>query len=161
MPQQLEQILIALFPFLLIGAFLWVFGWMAFMLWRRKIRGPHFPDRSEVNILFEERWTSGRSHRSLFTRLGGANNCLCVTVTEDELWVAAHFPFSALGAQFDLDHRIRRDAITKIEQNRKMICISFALDDGNERRIDLCLRNLDQFRTVLQDDVTSGDADAG
>jgi len=155
-PQQLEQILIAVFPFLVVGAFLWVFVCTVFMLWRRKIRGPHFPDRSEVNILFEERWTSGSSHKSRYTRLGGANNCLRVTVTDDELWVAPHFPFSAFAAQFDLDHRVRRDAITNVEQNGRMIHVTFAVDDGVERLIVLRLRNADRFCAVLQSDVGGG-----
>ncbi len=133
---------------------------MGYMLWRRKIRGPHFPYRNEVNILFEERWTSGRSHKSLFTRLGGANNCLRVTVTEDELWVAPHFPFSAFAAQFDLDHRVRRESITNIEQKRKMTCVTFSIDDGNERTIDLRLRNADRFRTILKSELANGDKNA-
>jgi hypothetical protein len=62
-PQKLEQLFIDYFPFLVIAAFLWTFGNMAYMLWRRSIRGPHFPHRNTVNILFEERWTSGSSHK--------------------------------------------------------------------------------------------------
>jgi hypothetical protein len=160
MPQQFQQILILVFPFLFVGAVCWVFAGMVLMLWRRRAHGPHFPDRNEVNILFEERWTSGCSHKSLFTRCGGANNCLRVTVTDDELWVAPHFPFSAFAARFDLDHRVRRDAITKIEQNGRTVRVSFALDDCEERMLSLRLRNADRFCTMLQSDVASTEANA-
>lgn len=140
---------------LFVGAFLWVFGCMAFMLWRRKNREPHFPDRDEVNILFEEHWTSGNSHKSLFTRLGGADHCLCVTVTDDELWVAPHFPFSAFAAKFDLDHRVHRDTITSVEQNGKKTRVTFAIEDGDQRTITLRLRNADRFRAALQSGVAN------
>jgi hypothetical protein len=95
LPEQLQQFLIAVFPFVFVGALLWVVGCMAFVLWRRKIHGPHFPEHNKVNVLFEEIWTSGNSHKSLFTRMGGANNCLRVTVTDDELWVTPS-DFSAM-----------------------------------------------------------------
>lgn len=150
MPQQLEQFLTGVFPFLFVAAFVWVFGCIAFMLWRHKARGVRFPNRNDVNVLFEERWASGRSYKSLFTRFGGASNCLRVTVTEDELWVTLRFPFSAMAAQLDLEHRIPRDAITKIEQNHKIVSVVFTLDVGEERRIDLQLRKADQFLAALQ-----------
>lgn len=126
------------------------------MLWRRKIRGPHFPNRSEVNILFEERWTSGSSHKSLFTRFGGASNCLRVAITDDELWMALHFPFIAFSARLDLDHRICRNTITNIEQRGKLVRVTFTLDDGDARMIALRLRNDDQFVAVLRSDAASG-----
>ena len=128
---------------------------MAFMLWRRKVRGPHFPARDEVNILFEERWTSGNSNKSLFTRLGGANNCLRVTVTEEELWITPHFPFNALAARIDLDHRVRREAITQVEPNGRIVQVTFALDDGTERMVGLRLRNVEQFCSILSKDSTA------
>jgi hypothetical protein len=88
--------------------------------------------------------------------LGGANNCLRVTVTDDELWVAPHFPFSGFAGQIDLDHRVLRDAITNVEQNGKIVRVTFALDDDDERMIALRLRNADRFCEVLQSDVASG-----
>ena len=106
--------------------------------------------------MFEERWTSGNSHKSLYTRLGGASNCLCVTVTDEELWVAPHFPFSALAAHFDLDHRVRRDAITNVEQDGKIVRVTFSLDDGVERTLALRLRNPERIVADLQSDVADG-----
>jgi hypothetical protein len=153
MPQWMQQFVRDNFLLLWAAAVAWCVGGMAFMLWRRRVRGPHFPDRDQVNILFEERWTSGRSFKSLFTRLGGANNCLRVTVTDDELWIAPHFPFSAFAGKFDLDHRISRDAITRIEQNGRRITIEFALDAGEVRRVELRLRSPDGFRTAIEDTV--------
>jgi len=156
LPQQFQQLLIDIFPFLLVGAVVWVIGCMAFTLWRRKIHGLHFPDRNDVNILFEERWTSGNSHKSLFTRMGIANNCLRVVVTDDELWVVPHFPFSAFAGLFDWDHRAHRDAITNVKQNGKKVLVTLELADGEERMMELRLRNADRFCQVLKSAVASG-----
>jgi hypothetical protein len=121
------------------------------MLWRRKVHGPQFPSRDDVNVLFEERWTSGSSHKSLFTGMGGANNCLRIIVTDNELWIAPHFPFSAFAATFDLDHRVRCDAITNIERNGKTVRITFVVDElGSERTLSLRLRNAERFCSMLQ-----------
>jgi hypothetical protein len=157
MPQKFQQFLNDNFAYLFVGAFLWSSFCIAFMLWRRKIRGPHFPDFTTENVLFEERRTSGCSHKSLFTRMGGASNCLRVAVTDKDLWITPHFPFSAFAAPLDLDHRIRRDSITKVERKGRTVRITFIQDDGEERMIELRLRNADQFLAVLQPSVADGD----
>ena len=151
MLQQLQKVLSEAFRYLVIVAFVWAFGYMAFMFWRRRSHGPRLQNRNDANTLFEERWTSGSSHKSLFTRMGGANNCLRVTVTNDELWVTIHFPFSAFAAQFDLDHPVRCDAITKIERTGKIVRVTFLMENcGEERTIVLRLRNADAFCNSLQ-----------
>lgn len=127
----------------------WGVAAMAFLLWRRKVHGPHFPARDEVHVLFDERWTSGRSFKSLLTRLGGANKCLRVTVTDDELWITPHFPFSAFAATYDLDHRARRDAVRHIERHRRNVTIDFVGADGQEHRLELRLRDADGFVAAL------------
>lgn len=156
MPPQFQQVFWKGFPFLFAAAVVWNICAFTFLLWRRKVRGPHFPRRNEVNILFEERWTSGRSFKTFLTRIGGANNCLRVTLTDDELWVTPHFPFSALGGKFDLDHRIRRDSIVSMERNRKMIRLSYILTDGDDRTIELRLRKADEFYRALGIETPDG-----
>src|SRR3954462_10588090 len=60
-------------------------------------------------VRFAEGWRSGRSHRSLLTRLGGARNCLWVAVTADELRIGPHFQFSLafLVEFYGLEPRVR------------------------------------------------------
>lgn len=58
----------------------------------RKPDGLTMKPRGE--ILFHERFGSGNSHRNLLTKLGGAQNCLLVTVTDRELLVRPWFPFN-------------------------------------------------------------------
>jgi hypothetical protein len=126
---------------------------MAFMLWRRKVRGPRFPDRREVNVLFDERWTTGRSLKLLSTKMGGANNCLRVTVTDEELWAAPHFPFSAFASRFDLDHRIDRSRVTGVEHRGKSVVVTFTLPDKQNRSVELRLRRQDEFMSAMATDV--------
>lgn len=153
MPQWLQQFIRDNFLLLWAAAVAWCIGGMAFLLWRRSRRGPHFPSRDEVNVLFEEKWTSGRSCKSLFTRLSGANNCLRVTVTDDELWIAPHFPFSAFAGQFDLDHRIGRGAIKDIEQSGRKITVEFSGDGYHPRKVELRLRNPNGFVAAIESPI--------
>jgi len=137
------------FFWLYLGSVAWCVGGMTYMLWRRKIRGPHFPSRDQVNVLFDERWTSGRSLKSLLTRLGGANNCLRVTVTDSELWIAPHFPFSAFGSSLDLDHRVERSAIASIKRRGKPITVEWMTPNGEPKAVELRLRRPLEFVAVL------------
>jgi hypothetical protein len=152
--QWLQQFIQNNFLLIWAAAVAWSVAAMAFMLWRRSRRGPHFPDRDDVHVLFEETWTSGRSYKTLFTRLGWANNCLRVIVTGDELWIAPHLPFSAMAWQFDLDHRIRRDAIKSIEQNGRKVTIEFAVEEAQTRKVELKLRNPDEFLSAMESPIS-------
>ncbi len=150
MPPELQRFLNLHAGWIFALAVLWSIASLAYLLWRRRVHGPHFPDRRDVTILFEEKWTSGRSLKSLLTRLGGANNCLHVTVTEDELWVTPHFPFSAFGGKLDLDHRIARDDIESVAKRRWSIRVDYATPVGEPRSIDLRLRRPQKFLDALQ-----------
>lgn len=140
-------------------AIVWTVIAVSFKLWRRKVRGPHFPSRDQVTILFEEKWTSGRSFKSLLTRFGGANNCLRATVTDDELWITLHFPFIVFASNWDLDHRIEKIAITSITRRRKGVTVEFLMSDNQTRKIELRLRNPDTFLSALAN-TNSADADS-
>src|SRR5688572_13369504 len=50
--------------------------------------------RVPEDALFVERWTSGASGKTLFSRLGGANNCLLVALTKTRLLIRPHCPFN-------------------------------------------------------------------
>ena len=76
----IENNFAAFFLFFLI----WTIAWMAFFLWRRARTGPKFPRLTDVTVLFRERFASGASHLSSITRLGGAQNCLTVILTDSE-----------------------------------------------------------------------------
>jgi len=118
-PKNVDAFLRDNFQLFFVFAVVWCGSWMAYLLWRRSRRGPRFPRLEEVELLFQEKSASGNSHKSFITRLGGAHNCLRIVVTREEVWVTTYFPFTAFVGFYDLEHRIRRDAITDVQRNGK------------------------------------------
>jgi len=137
------------FLFFMLGL-LWIVVCIAFMLRRRSLHGPHYPSLDTVNVLFRERFASGCSHKSLMTRLSGAQNCLSVTLTDTELWVTPIFPFTAFAAKFDLDHRISHEHLTGIQRNGGVVTVDYDTVDGESRRIVLRLRRVGQFFDAIK-----------
>ena len=97
---------------------------------------------------------SGNSHKSWWTRLGGARNCLRVAVTDSEVWIRPFFPFSLLAGDFDLEHRIPRSSILAAELSSssliRSVLLDFRLADGSQRRVQLRLRDPDAFLAALK-----------
>jgi hypothetical protein len=116
---------------------------------RRIWRGSIFPPRDRVIVVFEERWTSGCSLKSWRTRYGGANNCLRVTVTEDEIWVTPHAPFSIIADKIDLEHRIPIRDVIRITPKNRSVELEFRLPDGSTRTLDLYLRRSAEFLAAV------------
>jgi len=151
--QNLHEFLQHNFIWLFLLSVLWVvvgFGWRYF---RHKRTGVIFPRVSPEHIQFEERASSGCSHKTMFTRLGGARNCLQVTVTDAEVWIRPFFPFSVLAQQFDLEHRIPRASITSVQPTQSAFVRSLLLDYRDERgqshRLSLVLRKPGEFMRAL------------
>src|SRR5262245_4847738 len=131
--QNLLEFLQHNFIWLFLFCFVWVvvgFGWRYF---RHKRTGVGFPPVAPKHIRFEERAASGCSHKTMCTRLGGARNCLHVTVTDAEVWIRPVFPFIILAQQFDLEHRIPRASITSVQPKQSAFVRSLHLDYRDER----------------------------
>jgi len=147
-----DQILPYFFLFFII-AIIWNIIAFGYLFYKRKKRGSIFPDVSENDIMFSEKTASGRSHKSIFTRYGGANNCLKIIITNEELWITSWFPFSLLIEKFDLEHRIKKDQITDIEQLKKMtknsFIIHFKTDDNSEKTIELYPKDSNAFAQAI------------
>src|SRR5688572_2791074 len=109
--QQIQDFLQHNFIWLFLFAFVWSIVAFGYMYCRHKRTGVVFPYVPEEHIRFQERAASGSSHKTMFTKLGGARNCLHVTVTDTEVQIRLFFPFSLLAQQFDLEHRIPRASI--------------------------------------------------
>jgi hypothetical protein len=84
---------------------------------KRRHGKPIFP-RLPQDALFKERKCSGRSHKNLITRIGGASNCLLVAVTDTELIVSPFFPFNLmfLPEIYGFDLRVKRSVIQSVEK---------------------------------------------
>jgi hypothetical protein len=151
--QQLQQFFehYSLWIFLL--CFVWVvvgFGWCYY---RHKQSGIIFPDPMSQHVRFHERAASGCSQKNIFTRLGGARNCLRVTVTDTEVWIRPFFPVSVLAQYFDLEHRIVRTSITRVQPSQSAFAQSILLDYRDDRgqlhRLSLILHSPNEFRRAL------------
>jgi hypothetical protein len=126
----------------------------AAMAWRRISRGPQFPSLATVKVLHRERFASGCSHRSLLTRLGGANNMLRVILTDSELWITTIAFFRGIAAFYDLDHRISLVDITSVEDRGKTVLIQFNRPDRSNGKLHLRLRDkrgfMDKLNSLMQ-----------
>jgi len=62
----------------------------------------------EQDVLFKERWASGFTQKNLLTKLGGAGNCLSITLSRNALIIRPMFPFNLmfLPEVYDLEHVI-------------------------------------------------------
>jgi hypothetical protein len=136
-------------------AVLWVLSFGTWRFFRHRKHGISFPPLESVRVQFHESGASGRSLKSPITRFGGASNCLLVTVTDKEVWVRTFFPFNLLARDFDLEHRIPREAITRaglrVGWSRRQIELEFRDASGMPRQLLLSLRNPDAFLTVLKE----------
>jgi hypothetical protein len=136
-------------------ALIWTIAWMAYFLWRRSRTGPQFPSLDQVTVLFRERFASGASHLTWITRLGGAQNCLSVTLTDSELWITTFFPFTAFAGFYDLEHRIPTIQLRSVQQNGKAVTIDFDARDGDTWRVVLYLRRASEFMAVIPPHVVT------
>lgn len=90
-------------------AWIWVASFVAYSIFLRRKQGkPIFP-KPPPDAVFYERWTSGRSLKTPWSRIGGARNCLMVAVSEYSLSVTPAFPFNLMfladiyGLEFNVD----------------------------------------------------------
>ena len=115
----------------------------------RAIRGGH-PTIPESEVVFSEKWASGRSKKNMLTKLGGASNCLTVTVGCTALAVRPMFPFNLmfLPEVYDLEHYIPKSKIKRVQprdgDGRGVIEITYN-SDGGEKTILLYLKKSQEF----------------
>jgi hypothetical protein len=148
------------FNWLFLLCFLWVVVAFGFLYYRHKRTGIVFPQSPPGTIRFEERTASGCSHRTVFTKPGGARNCLQVTVTDTEVWIRSYFPFNVLAQQFDLEHRIPRASIMGVQPKQsafvRAILLDYRDDRGQTHRLSLAMKKPDDFLSALSSQTQKG-----
>lgn len=111
---------------------------------------PHFAD-----AVYKESWASGRSLRNVLTRLGGANNCLWITVAGNSLHVGLHFPGTLFFPEFlGLEHSIPAENIVSLEKveprfGKPSIRITFRRDASDEETFEIISRRTDELLAAL------------
>ncbi|MBK1791006.1 hypothetical protein [Persicirhabdus sediminis] len=124
---------------------LWYVVCFSYLVWKRKKKGLTFPNPTDEGVVFSEFKASGSSHKTIFTRLGGASRCLTVLVTENVLAITTPFPFNLLNEKFDLDHIVPLKNIVSVEQRGNATHLKYTHDDGSSSNLTILLQNPKQF----------------
>ncbi len=125
-------------------------------IYRSKV-GRVFPPKDPKEVLYEEYSVSGRSMKSLYTRLGGANNCLRLVVGVEKFWVTVMSPFNLIGNQFDLEHEISYKDITELQWEGKLVKIAYKGDGDGISELELKPDSVPEFYGYLKE-LTSSQA---
>ena len=139
-------------PFLIPLA--WIGAWVVASLVYRAIHGKPIFYARLPGTRFRQTNASGHSHRSWFTRLGGANGCLVVQVTEMELDIHLFPPFNWLFMPelFGLEYRAPLTSVRSAELRKKFfrsyVDVVLRTDDG-ETKVSLLLARPDEFLAAL------------
>ena len=116
--------------------------------------GPFFPEVPASDVLYDEYTASGASCKNLFTRFGGANRCLRVRVTKDELWIHPTAQNFFPAPELDLAHRVKKARVTARRDsetaNKKRVLVEFQDDNHIPHRFVLRLRDADAFLLALK-----------
>ncbi|HEY3411803.1 MAG TPA: hypothetical protein VGM51_01970 [Armatimonadota bacterium] len=135
--------------------FLMVIALFALHALRNQLRGDIFPTEPPREIRFREASASGRSFRSVFSRFGGASNCLEVTVTDDELWTRPGWPFRLIwtGRENGLENRIPLasiSAVTHTGWRKRGRLLEYRDMSGGVGSLELRVRDVESFDRALQ-----------
>ncbi len=136
----------------MLAAFLWVGAFILASVLLRLRSGRSIRTRVPERSQFAERFASGRSERSWFTRMGGANSCLMVAVTRDQLHIALQFPFNLMFMPqvWDLEHCIRRRDIQSVKLGpSRWIRIEWQQPGSRRRAFRLRVRQPDALVQAL------------
>ena len=144
-------------------AFIWGFiavcAWIGLVItvsiFYRRSRGKPIWYRDDEDALFLEKRASGNSHRTWYTKLGGARNALAVAVTPSHLVVRPLFPFNLmfLPEIYGLEATVPLDQVRAIEHGRQfgrdVVDVEFEGASGEVERYSLGLRRQDEFLSAL------------
>lgn len=151
-----------------VGPLVWILLWGVASIIYRHSRGKAILPSKPKNSLFYEGWASGHSNTNIFTKLGGARNCLLVAVTPDSLIIQPRLPFNLmfLPEIYGLEYRIPGLNIRAVEKKGRIfgkgVEIQFIDVGGDEKSVRLYLKRTDDFLTAIgkiSDIVRNGSAD--
>lgn len=134
-----------------LSVFLLVLGYILFQFYRlsKKASAVTFPDLESVKVLYRDKRGSGQSDKDWQAKMGSADKTLEIVLTEDELWIRGPKMFAFIAEKIDLLHRIPIGKISKVERKRKVIKISFSLDQGASRTLSIRTADPDEFIALL------------
>jgi len=137
------------------GPLLWVLLWVVASIVYRRSRGKTIYPTKPKDSMFYEGWASGHSNSNIFTKLGGARNCLLVAVVPDALIVQPRFPFNLmfLPEIYGLEYRIPGPNIRAVEKKGKIfgkgVEVEFIDANVGEKSVRLYLKKTDEFLAAI------------
>ena len=142
------------FPVLFGLSLLWAAAWIGVSIWYRRSRGKPIMFRDVPDAVFVEKTGSGRSNRTWYTKLGGANRCLVVAVAGNRLIIRPRFPFNLmfLPEIYGREHDVPADRVTRAEigvGRPGAVRLEFHDPDGTPQDVTLYLQNPAEFVTAL------------
>ncbi|HEX7849544.1 MAG TPA: hypothetical protein VF485_07415 [Sphingomonas sp.] len=132
---------------------LWLATWIGASIVFRLNRGkPVYPKRP-ANSVYYEGWGSGRSLNTIWSRIGGASNCLIIAVTREQLVVSPRFPFNLgfLPEVYGLEVTapLRRVQVEKAAAGMFRTHVLLSIDGEQSTRMQLKLRDRASFLAAL------------
>jgi hypothetical protein len=143
------------FPFYFAFSILWNVGLLIASIVHRRAQGLPILFWTVPNADFVENGASGHSHRTWYTKLGGANRCLVVAVDRGRLIIRPQFPFNLmfLPLVFGLEHDVPVDRVSSvvIKPGRlgNRLEVQFRDTNGADEQVTLYLRRPDDFLSAL------------
>lgn len=140
------------FPYffvLIVGVFA---AQIALAIWRRRKAGLPLRPVPSPDAIFVERRTSGRSLATVWSRLGGASNCLLVYVTPTTLNVTLEFPFSIMmpGNPYGLEFSLPLTRITSVEIKKGLLGADLVIVHRfGDEPFEFRLKNPNAFKAAL------------
>ena len=110
---------------------------------------------NKEDVLYEERWQSGRLCRSFFMLLG-ARNCLNIKFFKDYLIIKPHFPFDLFYPKIlGLEHKIlyRHIVSCNIKDflfGLKEVVLIFTKEDGRQEKFVFTTKNPDKVESFCK-----------
>ena len=122
-----------------------------FALWRKSKK----PKINKENVLYEERWRSGRSFRSIFTQYGGARNTLNIIFLKDHIIIKQHFPFDLfaseiLGLEHTIPYRRVISCDTETFFGMKRIALVFTNENGQKEKFVFTAKDPEKVQSLCK-----------
>jgi hypothetical protein len=136
-------------------ALVWIAAWVLASLVYRKINGKPIFYPKLSGIRYRQGDASGHSHRAWYTRLGGANRCLVVQVTESELDIHPYPPFNwgFLPEFYGLEYRVPLSDVRSAELRKRLFRNSVELvlrtPERGDEKVTLYLARPEDFLTAV------------
>jgi hypothetical protein len=137
-------------PILIGVSVLWIGGWVWASAAYRRSRGKPIVFTGVEGAAYVETTASGHSHRTWYTRLGGANRLLVVAVAGRRLIIRPRFPFNLLFLPeiYGLEYEVPVDQITSVQPRKGrlgQVDVQFRDATNDVQSVTLYLRDPDRF----------------